>query len=173
MGPPLLDDNWLRRGISLLWDAESLTSFCSAQQVISVRGFLLLHAAGWSDVDLTLINEVCLVVGGLESAIDALPPEEAILWLEKTIYPAIMSYQECVAGGSTEASLIFWIADSKRIDYHTSDDTYYWHCGTEFKGQQIPLSRCLFNGAQDGLRRIVTGEKRADQGLGLFLLRIS
>lgn len=173
MGPPLLDDIWLRRGISLLWDAESLASFCPAQNVISVRGFLLLHAAGWPEADLALVNDVCLVVGGLESAIDALPPDEAVLWLEKTIYPIIISYQENVAGGGTEASLIFWIADSKRIDYHTSDDTHYWHCGTEFKGQQIPLSRCLFNGAQDGLRRIVTSDKKAEHGIGLFHPRIS
>ncbi len=173
MGPPLLDDIWLRRGISLLWDAEALSSFCAARQVISVRSFLLLHEVGWPEADLPLVNEICLVVGGLESAIDSLPPEEAVLWLEKTIYPAIISYQENVAGGGTEASLVFWIADHKRIDYHTSDDTHYWHCGTEFKGQQIPLSRCLFNGAQDGLRRIVTNEKKAEQGIGLFHPRIS
>lgn len=173
MRSPLLDNIWMRRGISLLWDADILASFCQARQVVSLRQFLLLHAADWPEAELPLINEVCLVVAGLESAIDALPPEEAVRWLERTVYPAIVSYQENVAGGGTEASLILWIADHKRLDYHTSDDTHYWHCGTEYKGKQIPLSRCLFNGAQDGLRRILVGDTKPETGVGLYHPRIS
>lgn len=172
MGPPLSDDIWMRRGISLLWDAEALAAVCTSGQVVSLRRFLLLHAAGWPDADLPLVNDVCLVVAGLESVIDALPPDEAVAWLERTVYPAIVSYQEEVAGGGTEAGLILWVADHKRLDYHTSDDTHYWHCGTEYKGQQIPLSRCLFNGAQDGLRRILAG-KKSELGVGLYHPRIS
>jgi hypothetical protein len=36
MGPPLLDDIWMRRGISLLWDAETLAAICTPRQVVSV-----------------------------------------------------------------------------------------------------------------------------------------
>lgn len=173
MGPPLSDNIWMRRGISLLWDADALSTVCTPQQVVSLRQFLLLHAAGWPEADLSLVNDARLVLAGLESAIDALPPDEAVSWLERTVYPAIISFQENVAGGGTEASLILWIADHKRLDYHTSDDTHYWHCGTEYKGQQLPLSRCLFNGAQDGLRRIMVGGKKTELGVGLFHPRIS
>jgi hypothetical protein len=173
MGPPLSDDIWMRRGISLLWDAETLATVCTPRQVVSLRQFLLLHAAGWPEAELPLVNDVRLVVAGLESAIDALAPDEAVAWLERTVYPAIISYQENVAGGGTEASLILWIADHKRLDYHTSDDTHYWHCGTEYKGQLLPLSRCLFNGAQDGLRRIQAGGKKSEVGAGLYHPRIS
>jgi hypothetical protein len=173
MGPPLSDDVWMRRGISLLWDAETLATVCSPRQVVSLRQFLLLHAAGWPEGELPLVNDARLVVAGLESAIDALAPDDAVAWLERTVYPAIVSYQENVAGGGTEASLILWIADHKRLDYHTSEDTHYWHCGTEYKGQQLPLSRCLFNGAQDGLRRIQAGGKKSEVGAGLYHPRIS
>ena len=119
------------------------------------------------------MNDVRLVVAGLESAIDALPPDEPETWLEQVVYQAIVSYQETVAGGGTEASLILWIADPKRLDYHTSDDSHYWHCGTEYKGQQIPLSRCLFNGAQDDRQSIRGGTKKLESGVGLYLQRIS
>lgn len=173
MGPALNDDIWMRRGISLLWDAETLATVCTPRQVVSLRQFLLLHAAGWPEAELPLVNEVRLVVAGLESAIDALAPDEAVAWLERTVYPAIVSYQENVAGGGTEASLILWVADHRRLDYHTSDDTHYWHCGTEYKGQLLPLSRCLFNGAQDGLRRIQAGGKKSEVGAGLYHPRIS
>jgi len=173
MGPLLSDDIWMRRGISMLWDAEALAAICTPRQVISLRQFLLLYKADWPEAELSLVNDTRLVVAGLESAIDALPPDEAVIWLERIIYPAIISFQENVAGGGTEASLIFWIADHKRLDYHTSDDTHYWHCGTEYKGQQVPLSRCLFNGAQDGLRRIQVGGKKTELGVGLYHPRIS
>jgi hypothetical protein len=142
MGPPLTDDIWMRRGISLLWDAEALSAFCPARRVVSLRQFLGLHAAGWEGADPLMVNdEKCLVVAGIESALDALPPDEAATWLERTVYPALVSFQGCVAGGGTEASLVLWVADHKRLDYHTSDDTHYWHCGGEYRGHQLPLSR--------------------------------
>ena len=78
-----------------------------------------------------------------------------------------------MAGGGTEAALLLWLAEQRRLDYHTGDDTHYWHCGTEYKGQQIALSRCLFNGAQDDLRRIVTATTKPETGAGLFIKRIS
>ncbi len=174
MGPMLSDDIWMRRGISLLWDAESLAAVCTPKQVVSLRQFLGLHTAGWQDAEyepLMVNNGKTLVVAGLESAIDALPPDEAEVWLCEVVYKAMVAYQQAV--GSTEASLILWIADAKRLDHHTSDDTHYWHCGTEYKGRQIPLSRCLFNGAQSDRQIIRGGTKKPEAGVGLYLQRIS
>lgn len=177
MGTPLLDDIWTRRGVSLLWDADALAALCEPSQVLSLRRFLLLHRDDWSNVESLMVDNeatvVTLVVGGLESAIDALPPEDACEWLEQVVYPAIVSYQREVAGGGAEAALVLWLADHRRLDYHTSDDTYHWHCGTEYKGQQIPLGRCLFNGAQRDVRRIqVAGDKKTDHWVGLFHPRV-
>lgn len=174
MGPQLSDDIWMRRGISLLWDAESLAAVCTPKQVVSLRQFLVLNEAGWPEAgyDPLMVNGgKALVVGGLETAIDALSPGEAEVWLCEVVYKAIVAFQQEV--GSTEAGLILWIADSKRLDHHTSDDTHYWHCGTEYRGQQIPLSRCLFNGAQGDRQSIRGNAKKPDAGIGLYLQRIS
>ena len=174
MGPPLEDDSWTRRGISILWDADCLNQLCQPQQVVSLRRLLQLHAAGWPEADLPLVNDTTLVVAGLESCVDALPPDEAEQWLEHVIYPVIISYQREVADGGNQAALIFWLVEHTRLAYRTSDDAYYWHCSGEYKQQQIPLSHCLFNGAQHDLRRIhVPGDKKVAQWVGLFHPRIS
>jgi hypothetical protein len=177
MQPPLIqDDLWTRRGISILWDAERLAALCQPAQVISLRQFLQLHAKGWPEAELPLVNDNALVVAGLETCIDALPPDDACQWLEKTVYQALLSYQREVAHGGEEAALILWFVDHQRLVYQTGDDTYYWHCGTEYKGRQIPLSRCLFNGAQQDLREIrvrLVGDKKADAWVGLYHPRIS
>jgi hypothetical protein len=173
-GPALYDDIWMRRGISLLWDAEALTKLCPPKEVISLRQFLQLHAADWPNDRLALVNEKALVVAGLESAIDALTPDEACRWLEGTIYRAIVSFQREVAGGGSQAALILWLTEHRRLDHRSGDDTHYWHCGTEYKGQQIPLSLCLFNGAQNDLRHIhVIDERKTEHWIGLFHPRIS
>lgn len=176
MKPPLTDDIWKRRGVSVVWDAETLASVCTPGQVVSLHRFLALNAAGWPEAECEplMVNDGrTLVVAGLESAIDALPPAEAEAWLCEVVYKAMTEYQREVARGSTEASLILWIADPKRIEFKTSDDTHYWHCGTGHNGQAIPLSRCLFNGAQGGRQRIQGSDKKDDLGVGLYLQRIS
>lgn len=153
-GAVLHDDIWTRRGISLLWDADALAQICAPRQVVSLRRFLELHTLGWPEPRVPLVHEKLLVIAGLETAIDALPPDEACEWLETVVYEAIVGFQTEVAGGGTEAAAVLWFTDDRRIDYRTSDDTYYWHCATEFKGRQLPLSRCLFNGGQADARRI-------------------
>ena len=174
MGPTLHDDVWTRRGISLLWDADQLARLCQPQQVVSLRSLFRLQTIGWPEAQLPLVNDKCLVVAGLESCIDALPPDDACQWLERAVYDVLVSYQREVASGGDEAALILWLADHRRLVHQTSDDIYYWHCGTEYKGQQIPLSRLLFDGAYDGLQQIhVAGEKKTEHWIGLYHQRIS
>ena len=171
MQPPLVNnDLWTRRGITLLWNAGELNKLCQPNQVISLRSFRQLYAAGWPEDDLPLVDDEVLVVAGLEACIDALPPEEATAWLEETIYPAIVSYQREVAGGGGQAALVFWLVEHNRLQYRTSDDSWFWHCAGEYKKQQIPLGSCLFNGAQEDLKEIhdLKGKR-----LGLYHPRIS
>jgi hypothetical protein len=173
-GPTLHDDVWTRRGISLLWDADSLAHVCTPQQVVSLRRFLELHTLGWPAEQFSLVNDRVLVVAGLESAIDALTPDQACHWLEQVVYKAIVSYQREVADGGGQAALVFWITENRRLTYQTSDDIYYWHCGTEYKGQQIPVSRSLFQGAHHDLQRLhVVDGKKTEHWIGLFHPRIS
>jgi hypothetical protein len=171
MQPPLTnDDLWTRRGISLLWDAEQLNKLCRPNQVISLRRFRELHAEGWPEDDLQLVNDAAMVVAGLEGCIDALPPDEATAWLEQKIYPAIVDYQREVADGGNQAALVFWIVEHSRLRHQVSDDAWLWHCGGEHHNQTIPLSHCLFNGAQHDLKEI-----QDDKGnrFGLYHPRIS
>ena len=59
------------------------------RQVVSLRQFLLLHAAGWPETELSLVNDVRLVVAQLESAINALPPDEAVAcWSDPSTLPS-------------------------------------------------------------------------------------
>lgn len=158
----------------MLWDADQLATVCKPHEVVSLRRLFQLDAAGWPEEQIPLVNDKTLVVAGLESCIDALPPEAACDWLERSVYPTIVSFQREVAQGGDQASLVLWIVDHRRLVHQTSDDTYYWHCGTEYKGQQIPLSRCLFNGAHQDLQRvIIVGEKKTEQWVGLYHPRIS
>lgn len=173
-GPTLHDDIWTRRGISVLWDAEALADACTPQQVVSLRRLLQLHTLGWPEAQLRLVNEKVLVVAGLESVIDALPPDEATDWLTEVVYQALVSFQREVAYGGTEAALVLWLSDSRRLEYTTSDDTYYWHCATEYKGHLVPLSRCLFNGGQGDARRIHRRDSsKKEHWIGLFHPKVS
>lgn len=171
MQTPLVnDDLWTRRGISLLWDAEKLSLLCDAKQVISLRQFLQLHDSGWPESELPLVNDVALVVAGLESCIDSLPPEEMTEWLEQKIYPAIVSFQREVADGGNQAALVFWMVEHARLKHHVSEDSWTWHCSGEHRNEQIPLSHCLFNGAQHDLKEI---QDAKGNRLGLYHPRIS
>ncbi len=172
MGPPLADDIWTRRGITLLWDADKLSGLCTSDQIISLRRFLQLHKAGWPEAELPLVGDTTLVVAGLEGCLDALPPQETENWLEQVVYPAILSFQREVAGGGGQAALVFWFVDSKRIRHEVAENIYEWHCDGDHRGKTIALSRCLFNGAQHDLRRIV-GAKGVDHPIGLYHPRIS
>lgn len=171
MRDPLVgDDLWKRRGISLIWDADALNSLCKPSQVISLRQFRTLHSSGWNDVDSLMVNEESLVVAGLESCIDYLPPAQASQWLQENIYREMVSYQREVAGGGTEASLIFWIVEDKRLKFQVSDDAWFWHCGGEYKKETIPIGKCLFNGSQNDLKEI---QDKDGNKLGLYHPRIA
>lgn len=170
MQSPLVnDDLWNRRGISLLWDADELNKLCQPKQVISLRQFRQLHASDWNDVDSYMVNDA-LIVGGLESVIDALPPEDMTRWLEQNIYQSLVSYQREVAGGGDQAALILWMVEHSRLKHHISEDAWLWHCGGEHRNHQIPLSNCLFNGAQHDLKEIHDAKGNR---LGLYHPRIS
>lgn len=174
MNPALHDNTWIRSGTSLLWDAEALNLVCVASAVRSLREFLRLHEQDWLESDLKLIKGRTLVVGGLEAAMDILAPEAAVEWMEKTVYPAILGFQEEVADGGSEAALIFWLADGKRVFHQPAENTYCWHCSGVNRHQFIPLGRCVWNGAESSARRIVTtGTDKKELWGGLFLQRIS
>ena len=60
--------------------------------MISLRQFVTYYEAGWPE-DMSLVNDDGLYVAGLDVAIDALSPEDAIRWLESEIYEMIYDFQ--------------------------------------------------------------------------------
>ncbi len=174
MNPDLHDHTWMNCGTSLLWDAAALKRICAFDSVRSLRELLRLYQAGWPDGSLNLINNRTLVVAGLEAAMDTLQPDVAVEWLEKSVYQAVLDYQENVADGGREAALILWLADPKRIFHQAAEDTYHWHCAGEHAKKSIPIGRCLWNGAERSARRIMTtGADGKYAWSGLFHPRIS
>lgn len=171
MQSPLVnDDLWTRRGITLLWDADELNKICQPNQVISLRRFFQLYEAGWPEDQLPLVNDVALVVAGLEACIDALPPEDMTAWLKDKVYTAVVSFQREVADGGNQAALIFWLVEHARLKQNVSEDAWLWQCSGEHRNQQIPLSHCLFNGAQHDLKEV---QDSKGNRLGLYHPRIS
>lgn len=174
MNSDLQDNTWTSCGSSLLWHPDALKQVCPFDAVRSLREFLRLHQAGWPDGSLQLINNRALVIAGLEAAMDTLPPDEAIHWLEQTVYRAISDFQRDVADGGREASVIFWLADPKRVWHRPADDTFNWYCAGEHRSKSIPIGRCLWNGAENSARRIVMpGPDKKSIWAGLFHPRIS
>jgi len=62
--------------------AKTLAELQAASQVISLRRFFELYEAEWPETEIPFINDRMLMVAGLDVMIDALPPDEAIDWVE-------------------------------------------------------------------------------------------
>lgn len=168
MSGVLTDDKWKRRGISVLWCGKTLAELNAASQVISLRQFIGYYEAGWPD-DMPLLNDDGLYVAGLDVAVDALSPEDALEWLESEIYEMIYDFQN-----HADAALIFWMPDQGRWKEDLVTSTYKWCLAGKYDGQMFPLGQCIWNGAQKDVRRIesVCGGK-THEWLGLYLERIS
>lgn len=171
MQSPLInDDLWTRRGITLLWDADELIKLCQPNQIITLRKFFQLHKAGWPENQLSLVNDVTLVVAGLEACIDSLPPQDMTDWLKEKLYTAVVSFQREIADGGNQASLVFWMVEHARLRQNVSEDAWLWQCSGEHRNHLIPLSHCLFNGAQHDLKEI---QDFKGKRIGLYHPRIS
>lgn len=156
MIPPLEIDSWKRRGHTILWDGRRLASLCHAANAVTLRQFLCMHVAGWPETELetTLVKGRALVVAGLDAALDSQEPGAALAWLENTLYPAIISFEKNVADGGSQAALIFWFADKRRIQYSIADLVAWWNCSPAYGQAHLPLTRGMWNGASARIQEI-------------------
>lgn len=166
MNAALLDDVWKRRGISVLWDGDTLSQFNAASKIISLRRFFELYEAGWPEDEMPFINDSAVMVTGLDVMIDALTPEEVVDWVEQQVYTKIQSFQSSV----DNCALIFWMAEKSRWLENASENSYNWWLSDNYKQQNFPIGRCIWNGAQNGVKRI---ESSQGKWLGLYHQRIS
>lgn len=168
MSGVLTDDKWKRRGISVLWSGKTLAELNAASQVISLRQFIGFYKAGWPD-DMPLVNDDGLYVAGLDVAVDALSPEDALEWLESEIYEMIYDFQN-----HADAALVFWMPDQGRWKEDLTTSKYHWYLAGQYDAQIFPLGQCIWNGAQKDVRRIESASSsKSSEWLGLYLERIS
>ena len=83
----LRDSVWQRRGTSWIWEAEALAQVAKADEVWSLRQFLLT-VGHWPE-DLPSNNGATLVVAGLDGCLDLLTPSDAENWLGAEVKAAI------------------------------------------------------------------------------------
>ncbi len=168
MSGVLTDDKWKRRGISVLWCGKTLAELNAASQVISLRQFIGFYEAGWPE-DIPLVNDDGLYVAGLDVAVDALSPEDALQWLESEIYEMIYDFQN-----HADAALVFWMPDQGRWKEEVTTSNYHWCLAGKYDAQVFPLGQCIWNGAQKDVRRIESAfNGKNNEWLGLYLERIS
>lgn len=175
MNPPLTDDVWKRRGISVLWDVPGLASMGSLETAISLRDFFLWDADEWQQGSVHAHNngEKRMVVAGLEAALDCMTPEDAEEWMAERLLPAINRCAETLFGGGTDGALIFWMVKHERFREKLANGEIMWSCDGEHRGSEILFSHGFWNGAYRDVQRIAPHSTDAEPGLGFYLQRIS
>lgn len=145
------DLSWTRRGLSLLWGAEALSRIAQPHAVVSVRQLFALGNT-WPD-ELPAADGNAVVVAGVDGCLDAMAPEDAARWMEEDLRRLIVSFQDHY---ENQAALILWIPDGRRrIVMPRATEQYEWHCAGGYRGQSVPLGRCLWAGADGDVRRIL------------------
>ncbi len=162
----LIDTVWQRRGTSWVWDEEARNQICTASEVWSLRQFL--RAAGNWPNDLPSNEGRTLVVAGLDGSLDLLTPADAEAWLDGTIKPALISFQD---EWGSDGALVFWLPSGhNRIKVQPTTDEVNWLCQTPH-GHQIDFGRILWGQANEYPQEILLRD--GGKPAGLFHLRIT
>jgi hypothetical protein len=167
---------WTKRGVSVIWDASELAKLGTMAKALSLRQWFRWKAEGWPEREdnFTGKDGRTIIVAGLDAAIDSMTPETATEWMQSKLLPAIREFQAEVANGGQEAALIFWMVNRRRFEHRRADDSVIWKSAPGYGGETIPISHCIWNGAQSDIARIVpTGYTDQEHGIGIFLQRVS
>lgn len=145
----LANDNWQRRGVSLLWEGIALGSLIDLKEALSLRELFAL-AADWPET-LPSAGGNAVVAVGLEAVLDCLSPQDAERWLSDRLHPLLAGFQ---SEYGSEAALIFWLPGGRsRLLAQAAEDRYLWRCSP---GETtLPLGRLLWSGAESEVRRIL------------------
>jgi len=162
----LLDDVWLRKGISVIWDSPVLAKLVKDNRAISLREFFSYYENDWPDENMPFINDELLLVAGLDAALDTLEAQSAEEWVTQEVYKRIYDFQNWAEG---QYALVFWMSKQNRWKEHLENDKYTWLCDGKDRGKEIELGSGIWNGAQLSVQKIESDNR----WIGLFLDRIS
>lgn len=147
----VIDGSWMRRGLTLLWEAQALSRIAEPHQALSVRQLFALSKK-WPE-DLPSADGNALVVAGVDGCLDSLVPDDATRWLEEDLRRIIVSFQDRY---ENQAALILWVPDGRRrIVMPRATEQYEWHSAGSYRGESVPLGRCLWAGADSDVRRVL------------------
>lgn len=166
----LRGDRWKRRGVTVLWDPNSLAAVACPGGVLTLRQFVSLSEA-WPSAEELPGNGDALVVVGMKGVLEVLDPSDAELWLCDDLRQRIIGFQDHYEG---EVALILWFPAPKApFVMSAANEEYTW---TPAHGRStLPIGRCLWTGAQRDVQRILVGDGPDDgpAWVGLFHPRIS
>ena len=170
----MTDTAWARRGISMLWDGDTMGKIINPAAVVSMRR--LFHMDGnWPD-ELPSFDGNSLVVAGLDGSLDALSPDDGTSWLSDSLRPVILSFQSAYG---LDAALIFWLPGGRnRVWMNSATESYSWICASPYSSQTLDIGHVFWSGAADDVVRIINPEvSSADidgKGwIGIHLARLS
>ncbi len=148
------DDDWMRRGFTLLWGLKTLAKVVQPAQVISLREFFAM-ADAWPE-DLPASGGDALVVSGFEGCLDVLTGEDAEKWIETDLKEVILSFQDEYEG---QAGLIFWVPSGRnRISMAGASEKYYWQHSASASSRGLHIGRLLWSGAENEVERLLDSE---------------
>ncbi len=152
------NQGWVRRGFTLLWDAEVLASIVAPQDVVSLRNFFA-QADDWPE-DLPAADGDALVISGFEGCLDVLSGDDVVQWIEDDLKEAVLSFQDFYQG---EAGLILWAPSGRnRISMRGASEEYFWK-HRSVGGDGLPIGQLLFAGAESEVERLLnTDDPQAD-----------
>ena len=138
------DTSWERRGMTLLWGAETLDGLTQPEHVVSIREFFAF-TGNWPEA-LPSNSGDTLVVAGLEGCLDTLTPEDAADWLGGDLKTQILRFQDEYEG---QAGLVLWLPSGRqRIHMEPASEAYFWRCAPPFSQRTLPLGQLLWAGAE-------------------------
>ena len=154
----------------MLWGGSALARV-APPEIVSLRKLFLLAEDGFPD-PLPSNDGKLLIATGLEGALDALLPDEAVTWTVERIRPLLERFQEAWYGNG---ALAFWLPSGEaRIVARPVNAAYDWRLPTGHGDKTLALSRLIFSGAADDLQQIMD-DKAGPAGawIGLYHPRIS
>jgi hypothetical protein len=136
--------SWKRRGCSFVWSPELLGALVVDTDATPLRVVLEWQRHGLPETPPG--GSKTVLVGGLQTVLEVMPPAIAYAWLRNNILPLCRIWSNHWAG----IGLVFGMdGPSKLFILNESDDLVYFGRGSE-RDNQICLTRGIWNGAATG-----------------------